>query len=232
MDPLVDQLYFANVKKANPLELDKSNLNKKHNDKPYSKTDYKLYRKDIYSLTKDILNKKNNDQSITYYFDQFIYHAIEYLKFKEKEIQIQEEYADLDMNSKSSHTFNTPQNNILNKIEESNMLMYKDYKLKTISMDQFVKKKKIKETPQPHLPTQKIIKHKTKQTKQTNYVTKDNCKEHSQQYQALKQQPQEQSQEQSQEQTQEQPQEQNNEKSTTNTIKKQSKKGKTMKLDW
>lgn len=175
MDPLIDQSYFSNVKKSQNIPSINTKSNPK--SKPYSKTDFKLYRKEIYSLTKDLLNKKNGDDDITYYFDEFIYHAIEYLKFKEKESQIQETYTDLDMSAKSSHTFNTPQNTLLDKVEESNMLMYKDYNLKTISMDNFVKKRTLNTTQQIHLPTQKIIKHKTleKDQKQATQETpKDN----------------------------------------------------------
>lgn len=174
MDPLIDQSYFSNIKKSqnipsiNTKSNPKSNLKPK--SKPYSKTDFKLYRKEIYSLTKDLLNKKNGDDDITYYFDEFIYHAIEYLKFKEKESQIQETYTDLDMSAKSSHTFNTPQNTLLDKVEESNMLMYKDYNLKTISMDNFVKKKTLNTVQQIHLPTQKIIKHKTLEPNKKNVM--------------------------------------------------------------
>jgi hypothetical protein len=157
MDPLLDQTFFSNAKKAQHIE---STTVVKKGNKPYSKTDFKLYRKDIFSLTKDLLNRKNKDDEIIYYFDEFIQHAIEYLKFKEKETQIQESYADLDMNSKSSHAFNTPKSELFNKVEESNMLMYKDYNLKTISMDQFVKKKHIKEVQPLHIPSQKQIKHK------------------------------------------------------------------------
>lgn len=168
MDPLIDQSYFSNIKKSQNI----SSINAKSNpkSKPYSKTDFKLYRKEIYSLTKDLLNKKNSDDDITYYFDEFIYHAIEYLKFKEKESQIQETYTDLDMSAKSSHTFNTPQNTLLDKVEESNMLMYKEYNLKTISMDNFVKKKTLNTSQQIHLPTQKIIKHKTLEPNKKNVM--------------------------------------------------------------
>lgn len=167
MDPLIDQSYFANIKKSQ--NISSINAKSKTKSKPYSKTEFKLYRKEIYSLTKDLLNKKNGDD-ITYYFDEFIYHAIEYLKFKEKEYQIQETYTDLDMSAKSSHTFNTPQNTLLDKVEESNMLMYKDYNLKTISMDNFVKKKSLNTTQQIHLPKQKVIKHKTLEHNKKNVM--------------------------------------------------------------
>jgi hypothetical protein len=168
MDPLLDQTYFSNAKKAQHIE---SNTIVKKGKKPYSKTDFKLYRKDIFSLTKDLLNRKNKDDDIIYYFDEFIQHAIEYLKFKEKETQIQESYADLDRSSKSSHAFNTPKRELFNKVEESNMLMYKDYNLKTISMDQFVKKKHIKEVQPLHIPSQKQIKHKEIVKKSDNNKT-------------------------------------------------------------
>jgi hypothetical protein len=170
MDPLIDQTFFSNAKKAQHIE---SPTIVKKGKKPYSKTDFKLYRKDIFSLTKDLINRKNKDEEIIYYFDEFIQHAIEYLKFKEKETQIQETYADLDMNSKSSHAFNTPKSELFNKVEESNMLMYKDYNLKTISMDQFVKKKHIKEVQPLHIPAQKQIKHKER-VKKTDNNKRDN----------------------------------------------------------
>lgn len=171
MDPLLDQTYFSNAKKAQ---------HTKKGNKPYNKTDFKLYRKDIYDLTKNLLNRKIKDDDINYYFDEFIQHAIEYLKFKEKETQIQETYSDLDMNSKSMHVFNTPKTGLLNKLEETNMLMYKDYNLKTISMDQFVKKKQIKEVQPLHIPAQKQIKYKEriKKTNSANSVRNvDNKKE-------------------------------------------------------
>lgn len=166
MDPSIDQTFFANSKKSHMLrQLNAHTKGHTSNDisrlKPYTNRDFKVYRKDIYALTTDLLNKKQHDSTLNHSFDAFIGDAIEYLKFKEKETQIQAEYNDLDIHAKSKHAFNTQPETLLGKIEESNMLMYKDYNIKPISLDQFVKKKTIHKISPVDLPVQRIIKHKT-----------------------------------------------------------------------
>lgn len=183
MDPSIDQTFFANSKKSHMLrQLNAHTKGITSNDisrlKPYTKRDFKVYRKDIYALTTDLLNKKQHDSTLNHSFDAFIGDAIEYLKFKEKETQIQAEYNDLDIHAKSKHAFNTQPETLLGKIEESNMLMYKDYNIKPISLDQFVKKKTIHKISPVDLPVQRIIKHKTvpKAKAKTNANAKTNAK--------------------------------------------------------
>lgn len=179
MDPSIDQTFFANSKKSHMLRQLNAHTkgitsNTVSRLKPYTNRDFKVYRKDIYALTTDLLNKKQHDSTLNHSFDAFIGDAIEYLKFKEKETQIQAEYNDLDIHAKSKHAFNTQPETLLGKIEESNMLMYKDYNIKPISLDQFVKKKTIHKISPVDLPVQRIIKHKTVPKAKTK--TKANAK--------------------------------------------------------
>lgn len=158
MDLEINKAFLSNIMKPNVKmgkEKRKGNGNKK-----YSWGDYKAYRKDIFKLTKDILNRKNKDSDICDSFDVFLYDAIEYLKFKEKKEQIQKEYEDLSLNSRSVHSFNTQKESLLNNMETSNMLLYKEYNLKTVSLDNFVIKKNSKPNTINKLPVQRVIEHK------------------------------------------------------------------------
>lgn len=177
MDPIIDTAFFSNCKRGN------ADTKNKRNGIKYKWSEFKAYRREILTLTKELLNKKNDDTDINDSFNEFIYDAIEYLKFKEKKTQIQNEYADLSLNKKSTHCLNTQPDTLLNNTEIPNMLMYKDYNLKTVSMDNFVKKTQTN----PHikmnkLPTQRVIKHKNIEQKRTisntvaNTITDTNTK--------------------------------------------------------
>lgn len=58
----------------------------------YSKEDYKFYKKRLFQLFKDIINKKNNDENVMGAFHIFIHNGIEYLKFQDKSDILQQDY--------------------------------------------------------------------------------------------------------------------------------------------
>lgn len=70
--------------------------------------DYKLYRKELFYLFKDVMLKKNTDEDLVRAFDQFCRAGIEYLQFREKAHHIQKEYTDLSGSSDSSSCHVTP----------------------------------------------------------------------------------------------------------------------------
>ena len=70
--------------------------------------DYKLYRKEIFYLFKDVMLKKNTDEDLVRAFDQFCRAGIEYLQFREKAHHIQQEYADLSGTPQSPSPSPTP----------------------------------------------------------------------------------------------------------------------------
>lgn len=109
---------------------------KNTNYKKYSNEDYRFYKKRIYYLIKDILQKKNKEEEIIGYFDEFLGHAIDYLKFKDKSQIIQEEH--INLNDKDCSNISIKelwQTTIHNKEEEGNMLLYNQHepKVKTIT---------------------------------------------------------------------------------------------------
>ena len=55
----------------------------------YSKEDYRFYKRRIVQLFKDIVNKEEVDSRVKTAYEEFVYQAIEYLKFKDKSDMIQ-----------------------------------------------------------------------------------------------------------------------------------------------
>lgn len=175
MEPLLDQHYFSNGRISQNVNVKKKSSN---TSKPYSKKDFKIYRKHVYALTKDLLNKKNTDSNITYYFDNFIHQAIEYLKFKEKEEQIQSELKNVDLTKTPKIMSDISQSAEIEKMNESNTILYKDMTSKALSMDDFVNKRNVKHSKQNNisLPKQRIIKHKESVEKQHENKKNNNNK--------------------------------------------------------
>lgn len=70
-----------------------TNHNETNNDNDIYKTDkYKFYRKRIFKLIKDIMNKKINDENMKLSFSCFIKDALEYIEFNDKSDLLQEKY--------------------------------------------------------------------------------------------------------------------------------------------
>ena len=69
-------------------------------DKPAEKINFKFYKKRIYSLTKDLLCKKNSDlpQSLQNSFKEYVKGCVDYFEFIDTSDIIQKEYADIDNN--------------------------------------------------------------------------------------------------------------------------------------
>lgn len=78
----------------------KKNYNNDVNKDVYKSPEYKYYRKRIFQLIKDIMNKQNNDKDIKKSLSFFIKDAIEYIKFNDKCSIIQSEYKELDLERK------------------------------------------------------------------------------------------------------------------------------------
>lgn len=72
-------------------------MREEHSGDIYKSVEYKFYRKRIFQLVKDIMNKKNTDTEIKKSLGHFINHAIEYIQFNDKVDIIQDEYKDIDL---------------------------------------------------------------------------------------------------------------------------------------
>lgn len=78
----------------------KKNKERENNiEKRYNIEDYKFYKKRIFQLVKDIMQKRCKDEKIIQSFDYFIGEAVEYLQFKDKASVLQEEYKDISLNN-------------------------------------------------------------------------------------------------------------------------------------
>lgn len=78
----------------------KKNKQRENNiEKHYNIEDYRFYKKRIFQLVKDIMQKRCKDETIIQSFDYFVGEAVEYLQFKDKATVLQEEYKDISLNN-------------------------------------------------------------------------------------------------------------------------------------
>lgn len=84
---------------------------------PYSKEDFRFYKKRILQLVKDLVKGKANDASINSSFNEFVVNAIEHFRFMDK--------ADMIQNDNPSNNTTSPvKKNGLPPIPESNDQVY------------------------------------------------------------------------------------------------------------
>ena len=126
--------------------------------KKYSKKEYRFYKRRIFQLFKDIMSKKETDETMIEAYDSFVSESIKYLKFKDKASILQEEYEDLSLNAKGSHCFNTLDNSLFDSVSYSNHMLMKDYNVKTASVIDTLGVQKINKNPKK-LPVLPISKH-------------------------------------------------------------------------
>lgn len=126
-------------------------------DKPLpTKEDYKFYKQRILNLTKNMLKKKYPNERLKKIHMEYVNELIEFLKFKDLNDLIQEEYDEIeeDNNYNLKNNFN---------LDDSNKLIMQE-KEEINNLDNFVIKKcKIKEKKE--LPLIKKLDIKTEQHK-------------------------------------------------------------------
>lgn len=137
-------------------------IQNEQNNSIYKTDEYKFYRKRIFQLVKNIMNKKCDNSEIKGSFELFIKDAIEYFKFLDKADIIQEEY-EKSLFVKDKNNFGDDNTSPKTPFglgvipEEVNNLICKEHDLKTMDIQKCLNVKIIypepKETFKP--PIQK-----------------------------------------------------------------------------
>jgi hypothetical protein len=125
-----------------------------------NKEDKKFYKKRIYNLFKEILITKSEPENlfpdVKYAYDNFINASINYFKTIDNTDLLQEEYKTLD-ESALENINAIPELGDDIAVEEADKLMMRSIKIKTPSLDKYVKRKNIKPEEKLILPKQKEV---------------------------------------------------------------------------
>ena len=125
-----------------------------------NKEDKKFYKKRIYNLFKEILINKSEPENlfpdVKYAYDNFINSSINYFKTIDSNDLLQEEYKTLD--EAALENINViPELGDDIAVEEADKLMMRSIKIKTPSLDKYVKRKSTKPEEKLILPKQKEV---------------------------------------------------------------------------
>ena len=125
-----------------------------------NKEDKKFYKKRIYNLFKEILINKSEPENlfpdVKYAYDNFINSSINYFKTIDNNDLLQEEYKTLD--EAALENINAiPELGDDIAVEEADKLMMRSIKIKTPSLDKYVKRKSKKPEEKLILPKQKEV---------------------------------------------------------------------------
>ena len=125
-----------------------------------NKEDKKFYKKRIYNLFKEILINKAEPENlfpdVKYAYDNFINASINYFKTIDSTDLLQEEYKTLD--EAALENINAiPELGDDIAVEEADKLMMRSIKIKTPSLDKYVKRKSTKPEEKLILPRQKEV---------------------------------------------------------------------------
>jgi hypothetical protein len=142
-----------------------------------TRKDKKFYRKRILNLTKDFLLFKENDTNIlsdvNCAFENYVKTCIEYFKILDKTDILQEEYDDLE---KLDELIKNDELDIkyIQTTEEANNILMRSNKMKTPSLDPFVKRIITKNKNEEIIPIQKDINLKEPYLKNKGICKKKN----------------------------------------------------------
>ena len=125
-----------------------------------NKEDKKFYKKRIYNLFKEMLINKAEPEDllpdVKYTYDNFINASINYFKTIDNNDLLQEEYKTLD--EAALENINAiPELGDDIAVEEADKLMMRSIKIKTPSLDKYVKRKSTKPEEKLILPKQKEV---------------------------------------------------------------------------
>lgn len=128
--------------------------------KQINKEEHKFYRKRIFNLFKEIINKNPPDgllPDVTYAFDNFVNSAVNYLKTIDTNDINQSEYAELDaIASKNQVVTVDCSNNSTNSLE-ADMCLLRSIKIDTPTLDKYVIRTRTKKSDNVIMPQQKDI---------------------------------------------------------------------------
>lgn len=144
--------------KKHSISFTENTINKKINKK-----DKKFYRRRILSLTKDLLSKEDEVDTvippdIKYMFDNFIKACVHYFKILDRNDIIQEDYNEFHEfkdKIKENNEINDESYKILK--EENEKLLMRSVKMSNPSLDNFIKINMTKQTKELIIPQQKEI---------------------------------------------------------------------------
>lgn len=115
-----------------------SQLEEREKNNIYKTDDYKFYRKRIFQLVKDIMNKRCENAELQHSFSTFVKDSIEYLKFVDKAEIIQQEYeASLFLKDRNGEDIGDSQKTPFGLgiiPEEVNNLICKEHELRTLDI--------------------------------------------------------------------------------------------------
>ena len=125
-----------------------------------NKEDKKFYKKRIYNLFKEILINKSEPEDlfpdVKYAYDNFINASINYFKTIDNTDLLQEEYKTLDEEALENINVIPDLGDDIGA-EEADKLMMRSIKIKTPSLDKYVKRKSTKPEEKMILPKQKEV---------------------------------------------------------------------------
>ena len=125
-----------------------------------NKEDKKFYKKRIYNLFKEMLINKAEPEDlfpdVKYAYDNFINASINYFKTIDNNDLLQEEYKTLDETALENINA-IPELGDDIAVEEADKLMMRSIKIKTPSLDKYVKRKSTKPEEKMILPKQKEV---------------------------------------------------------------------------
>ena len=125
-----------------------------------NKEDKKFYKKRIYNLFKEMLINKAEPEDlfpdVKYAYDNFINASINYIKKIDNTDLLQEEYKTLDETALENINA-IPELGDDIAVEEADKLMMRSIKIKTPSLDKYVKRKSTKPEEKMILPKQKEV---------------------------------------------------------------------------
>ena len=111
----------------------------KQREKQINKEEFKLYKKRIFELFRDMINGQSKDVSpdIKYAYNTFIKTVINHLKDIDTHELLQAEYRDIDIPQ-----IEDTEEEELTSLEDANKLMMRSIKIETPTLDKYVKKTK------------------------------------------------------------------------------------------
>jgi len=143
-----------------------------------NKKDKKFYKRRIFNLVKEILITKEEPSDlfpdVKYTFDNFVDSCIDYFKSKDNNDIIQAEYKNIEESNKVESELLESNINSPFTEEEANKLLMRSIKIGNTSLDNFVKRKYIKQSNEIIVPKQKEVNLKDPDLKNKGISKKKN----------------------------------------------------------
>ena len=134
---------------------------KKHKAQSINNEDRKFYKKRIYNLFKELINKSEPEYllpDVKYAYDNFVSASINYFKTIDNSDLIQEEYKNLDEQEDIGNKIpDLCDDNNTKTVEDADKLLLRSVKITAPSLDKYVKRTCLKPAEKMIIPKQKEI---------------------------------------------------------------------------